>query len=76
MIQSNKGPATTRCILVWDSVRGSLNSKSQLGFPNVSRIKKRHANCFDLMIRLIKFNMFEYSLMCSLSEHLVHLFLF
>ena len=29
-----------------------------------------------IMFSLIKFNMFEYSLMCSFSEHLVHLFLF
>ena len=57
-------------------VRGSLDFKSPLGFRVFSRIKKRHANCFDLMIGLIKFNMFEYSLMCSLSEHLVHLFSF
>ena len=57
-------------------VRESLDFKSPLDFLVFSRIKKRHANCFNLMIDLIKFNMFEYSLMCSLSEHLVHLFSF
>ena len=29
--------------------------------PAFSRIIKRHDNCFDLMIGLINFNMFEYS---------------
>ena len=66
---SGPGPVRGMNILV----RGSLDF-SPLGFLVFSRIKKRHANCFDLMIGLIKFNMFEYSLMCSLSEHLVHLF--
>ena len=69
---SGPGPVRGMNILV----RGSLDFNSPLGFLVFSRIKKRHANCFDLMIGLIKFNMFEYSLMCSLSEHLVHLFSF